>query len=503
MSTVAKSIPPLSKSALVRRLGPFAMTALVAWFAVPIGTQVDWTEYGISLVLLAIAWSYGLVVSLRGNMLRGTVLGSLGFLAALGTMRDAAGGQVAAVSIVSLLPVFQTALYVRERRGLVIVLAGLAVFYLLPLIVVGAPEYPNSGYRGAGLGVLVSAIVGLTSHGLVADIRRRASEARDRERILVRVNETLQSLYRSPQPRRDACRAVLEVSDALVAGLYEPDPATGMLVVTSSTGAQDAVAARAPARPGSAVHQAFTSKRRQLLRENIQAHVGNVEFWRRDGAPELLLYQPLLKGDQAVGVLFVGWADRVASDSQGVVLASLLSHEIATVLDRQNVLEQLTGEALTDPLTELPNRRAWDSQIALAMSVHREHVAVAIFDIDYFKQFNDSYGHPAGDRLLRETAAAWRAELRASDFLARMGGEEFALLLRGRDVSSAEALVHRLRARMPADQTVSAGIAVARSGDSPSDLVSRADEALYLAKAGGRDRAVFADDPGATVLTGG
>lgn len=498
------SLDATNPGALMRQLGPFAATALVAWGAVLIGTRVDWTEYGISLVLLALAWGYGLVTVLRGGqMLKGTVLGSLGFLAALGVMRDSVGGNSAAVTIVSLLPVFQTALYVRQRSGLLVVLAGLAEFYLLPLILIGPPNYPNTGYRSAALGVLVSSIVGLTSQALVANIRRRASEARRRERILNRVNDALQELYKSADPRHDACRTVQDVSEALVVGLYEPEPATRALLMTTTTRTPDVISSGSPARPESAVYQAFHSKQPQLICENLEDHVGNIEMWQADGAPSALLYQPLMRGDDAVGVLFVGWSEPVSVGEPRVVVASLLAHEIAAVIARQDVIDQLMGEALTDPLTELPNRRAWDSQIALAMAINQEHVAVAMFDIDHFKQFNDSYGHLEGDRLLQEAAAAWRGELRATDFLARIGGEEFALLLKGRDVPSAEALVERLRRSVPSDQTVSAGVAVRRKGDSPSSLLGRADEALYEAKAAGRDRTVSADDPASGALRAG
>jgi diguanylate cyclase (GGDEF)-like protein len=480
-------------AALVRQLGPFAITALAAWVGVLIGTTIDWPEYGISLAVLAASWTYGVAAGLRGNMLTGTVLGSLGFLLALGLLRDSAGGNVAAVTIVSLLPVFQTALYVRDRLGLWIVLLGLTIFYLAPLVFIGPPSYPNNLYRSALLAVAVSSIVGLATQGLVADIRRRASAARHRERILSRVNETVQDLYASPDPRHDACRAVHEASEALVVGLYEPEPLTRTLLMTTTTRTPDEVAAGAPARTGSAVYEAFHSRRPQLICENVEEHVGNVEVWRADGAPSAALYQPLLRGDQAVGVLFVGWSEPVVAGGPRVVVASLLAHEIAAVLSRQDVIDQLTDEALTDPLTELPNRRAWDTQIAAAMSGSREPVAVAMFDIDRFKQFNDSYGHPAGDRLLRDTAAAWRAEVRANDFLARLGGEEFALLLTGAHTGSVRALVERLRSSMPAQQTVSAGIALRVDGETPDQLLSRADQALYEAKTAGRNRAVVAD----------
>jgi diguanylate cyclase (GGDEF)-like protein len=244
------------------------------------------------------------------------------------------------------------------------------------------------------------------------------------------------------------------------------------------------------------VELAFRTGQPQLVVGRAEQPVGNLGLRRSAGSPHSLLYQPLLQGDQAVGVLLVAWHDEVRLDEPRVVVASLIAHEIAAVLARQALLEQLTDEALTDPLTGLPNRRAWDLRIGAAMAGGAEPVAVAMFDIDCFKHFNDTRGHPAGDRLLREAAAAWRSETRATDFLARLGGEEFALLLTGRDTGSVQALVARLRDSMPMGQTVSAGIALRERGDTPERLLSRADQALYQAKEAGRDRAVLAGEPG-------
>jgi len=475
-----------------RQLGPFALIAFVAWGAVLIGTHVDWTQYVISVVLLAGSLAYGVVTAIRGRMLTGTVIGSLLFLAALGLARNSVGGSVAAISIISLLPVFQTALYVRDRVALWIVLAGVTAFYLAPLVFIGPPGYPASGYRGALLAVAVSSIVGLVTYQLVADIRGRASEARRRERILVRVAETVQRLYESADPRHDACSATLEISDAIVVALYEPNPLTGELLITTSTAIPDELASGVAPRPGSAVNVAFKTGQRQLICDDVQSYLGNVDLWMLAGSPESLLYEPLLKGDERVGVLVVGWRERIEVTSTRVVVASLVAHEIAAVLDRANVIEQLTDEALTDSLTGLHNRRAWDAQLAQAMKSGLDPVAVAMFDLDRFKQFNDSYGHPAGDRLLRETAAAWRSEVRGTDFLARLGGEEFALLLTGKDTGAVHGLVERLRARVPSSQTCSAGIALRTKGDTPELLLGRADKALYEAKESGRDRTVFA-----------
>jgi hypothetical protein len=399
--------------AAVRELAPFAVTALAAWIAILIGTHVTWSEYWVSVALLVVSWTYGVRTGLRGQMLSGTVLGSLGFLLALALARDSAGGSTSSISIVSLLPVFQTALYVRDRLGLRLVLAGLTAFYLAPLILIGAPAYPATGYRGALLAVAVSSIVGLVTQNLVTNIRSRASEARRRERILVRIAETVERLYDSANPRHDACSAAQEISEAIVAALYEPDPMTGQLLITTSTGVPDVIAAGVAPRPDSAVGVAFDTGKRQLICDDVEAHLGNHDLWVLAGSPSSLLYEPLLKGDRPVGVLVVGWDERVEMTGTRVVIASLLAHEIAAVIDRADVIDQLTGEALTDPLTGLPNRRAWDAQLVQETKTGREPVAVAMFDIDRFKQFNDSHGHPAGDRLLRETAAAWKAEVRA------------------------------------------------------------------------------------------
>jgi diguanylate cyclase (GGDEF)-like protein len=115
-----------------------------------------------------------------------------------------------------------------------------------------------------------------------------------------------------------------------------------------------------------------------------------------------------------------------------------------------------------------------------------------MLDLDFFKHFNDERGHQAGDRLLKQGAAAWVNELRASDTLARYGGEEFTVALPGCTLFNAKDIVERLRAAMPEGSTVSAGVACWNGRESAEELVGRADAALYEAKRLGRDRLVTA-----------
>jgi diguanylate cyclase (GGDEF)-like protein len=165
------------------------------------------------------------------------------------------------------------------------------------------------------------------------------------------------------------------------------------------------------------------------------------------------------------------------------------------LLEKQAVV--LRELAQHDALTGLPNRRAWDA--ALSTVVTRgardgSSFCVAILDLDYFKRYNDSFGHPAGDRLLKTAAATWAARLRRSDLLARYGGEEFVVLLPDTTEAQAVALLDELRAATPENQTFSAGVAVWDGIEPEQALLERADRALYTAKEAGRNRVACAPD---------
>jgi diguanylate cyclase (GGDEF)-like protein len=168
-----------------------------------------------------------------------------------------------------------------------------------------------------------------------------------------------------------------------------------------------------------------------------------------------------------------------------------------------------TQLALTDDLTGLPNRRALDGELARELERARRHgspLCVAIVDLDHFKAVNDGQGHQAADIVLEEVAAAWRKELRITDFvarsalIARYGGEEFVVLLPDCDEPDAARIAERLRGAMPRELTCSAGVARWDGLEPDSELLARADQALYHAKKTGRDRVVCAgDDPRRTV----
>jgi len=167
----------------------------------------------------------------------------------------------------------------------------------------------------------------------------------------------------------------------------------------------------------------------------------------------------------------------------------------AIAQEREDLIAEVQSLARSDALTGLPNRRALDEvlprEMARALRADAP-LCLAIVDIDHFKAYNDTYGHLAGDAVLRDCAAAWDSELRGEDTILRFGGEEFLVVLPQCEAEDAAEIVERLRAATPDEQTCSAGLARWRAGESVDDLVGRADKALYEAKEAGRDRLVSA-----------
>jgi len=166
----------------------------------------------------------------------------------------------------------------------------------------------------------------------------------------------------------------------------------------------------------------------------------------------------------------------------------------AELLEANRALAQA---AVTDGLTGLKNHRAFQEALHSAAQMAerlQQPLSLIMFDIDHFKQFNDTFGHPAGDELLRQVAQVLRESARAYDVAARYGGEEFALLLPNTTLEQAVQVAERLRQQIRAIEnphapvSASFGVATYRRGTPPATLVYEADAALYRAKRSGRDQ---------------
>jgi diguanylate cyclase (GGDEF)-like protein len=181
----------------------------------------------------------------------------------------------------------------------------------------------------------------------------------------------------------------------------------------------------------------------------------------------------------------------------GFTVQGLIRRLRAVLAERADLLARLERLAGTDPLTGLANRRAWDEALERALAdahASGRPLAVAVLDLDRFKRINDRHGHQHGDRVLRDSAAAWLPEVRAADLLARIGGEEFGVLLTDCPLDGAVSVIERMRAATPSGQTCSAGVVQWDRAETAAALLARADRMLYRAKQQGRDRSV-AEDP--------
>jgi diguanylate cyclase (GGDEF)-like protein len=221
--------------------------------------------------------------------------------------------------------------------------------------------------------------------------------------------------------------------------------------------------------------------------------------WTSEGDPRPGLAVPVRRDGTLVGVLEL--RDTEPRDADPVIAEALttVGAQIGELLggleERFTLTASLTRLALTDQLTGVPNRRAWEDALTreLARSRRsREPVCIAVIDLDEFKAFNDEHGHQAGDQVLTETARAWKQQLRVSDILARYGGEEFAALIPAWPMDRAVEVVDRVRGATPGGLTASAGVACWDGLETGAALFGRADAALYEAKQQGRNRTVAA-----------
>ena len=236
--------------------------------------------------------------------------------------------------------------------------------------------------------------------------------------------------------------------------------------------------------------------------------------WAREGTvvpTRSVIALPFFVDRQQAGVFLLRRGDgEPPLDDEDVAFADAVVKAAVASIQRAHVLEiaradnvRLAALAQTDPLTQVLNRRALTDRLMSELDRARRYghsVAVLMLDLDHFKQINDTYGHPVGDNVLRDTSEILRSAVRSADFVARYGGEEFVIVLPETSQEGAVTFAERLRERIfgtPYHEglptaltlTVSIGVALfpAPRVTSADDLLAAADTALYRAKADGRN----------------
>jgi diguanylate cyclase (GGDEF)-like protein len=218
---------------------------------------------------------------------------------------------------------------------------------------------------------------------------------------------------------------------------------------------------------------------------------------------------PLIVQDRALGCMNVYSRHPHEFGEDEVQLFWTFASQAAVSIENARLFEETRQLAITDPLTGLANHRQFYNQLTREVRRAQRYerpLALLLLDLDHFKDFNDRYGHLAGDQALREVSDLLRQNARAVDILARYGGEEFAVILPETDLARAASHAERVRAAVaafsfvgaagvgPGSLTVSIGVAaVTRNLRKGQDLVHDADQALYRAKNGGRNLVELAE----------
>ncbi len=221
--------------------------------------------------------------------------------------------------------------------------------------------------------------------------------------------------------------------------------------------------------------------------------------WKRQNQHLLVNAMPLCGPDEALTGVLITLVDITELRLKEKELAEKIAelNEARETLERAN--QRLAELATVDPLTRIPNRRALDDQLIVALSEAKRGKAfsLALIDLDHFKSINDELGHDAGDEVLQQFAVILRETVRKADFVARYGGEEFAVIFPNTPLSLAIPICERICQKAKdisiRNRTLSVSIGVAQSDchtPEAKDILKQADDALYQAKRTGRDRVV-------------
>ncbi len=319
---------------------------------------------------------------------------------------------------------------------------------------------------------------------------------------------------------RHRAEALLRDSEARLRQILELAP-TAILVSSVETGQIQFANQKALALSGCGAQEIdglpmghFFPRKEDLLRlqQRLNQHGSvndfEVQLRRGDGRPIWALVSAMQGEFGGEAAVIAAFNDITARKQAEAALERARMELESTNRRLQEVNADLERAASTDRLTGLSNRRRMEEAAANERARARRHrhpLSVVLFDVDWFKTVNDRFGHETGDEVLREVARRLLPNVRASDTLARWGGEEFLLLAPCTALPEALALAEKMR-RMIQDQpfpgagalSASFGVAEFDGGESFSTLVARADRALYAAKAHGRNRVEWAPQDEAT-----
>jgi len=323
---------------------------------------------------------------------------------------------------------------------------------------------------------------------------RHVSELERRQREAERMLEVARALVASLDDRevlRRIVDAALELltTDGAVVWLLEED---GARVGASGGPAAPAEGSLFPLK-GDLIRLVMEERESVILDDISTSRLLPPSTRRRIQARSAMIV-PLVAGERAMGALSVGSIEPRAFTPPEARLLQRLAGHAALALENARLHARLRALSLTDPLTNLPNRRHLEMHLSqeFAAAQRGRPLAVVLFDLDFFKRYNDTLGHVAGDDALRATAEILMGETRAMNLVARFGGDEFVAVLSDTSIDGAERHAQRVAMRMarhpvlgPLGLTMTSGVAEFQDHmETAQDMLRTADEDLYRNKSG-------------------
>jgi len=326
------------------------------------------------------------------------------------------------------------------------------------------------------------------------DIRRSNDMLRDQARGMGAVGRVTKALAAGEDARPAVCEAACEVAGAPVAFLLEPSGRE--FTSTATSGAEVPPVTIQPGGGSIGSGRAFTSRETYFVAD-ARTHPALAAPLVEATQARSAVFEPLLRDGAVAGVLIVIWRVPLEAlpDAPSGMLR-LLAAQAAVAIEHASLRARLAGLSFTDPLTGLATRRMWEEELPRELARARRSetpLTVAVIDIDHMSAFNLLRGEQEGNRLIKECASRWHDELRDVDYVARLDGTEFAMLLPGCGLGEACDVLDRVRDATPRGQTASAGVA-RWDGEEPAELLlARGQDALSAAKSAGRNVTIAAD----------
>src|SRR3954447_18612800 len=326
------------------------------------------------------------------------------------------------------------------------------------------------------------------------DLRRFNDMLRDQAKGMGAIGRVAKALAAGDDARESICEAACEVMDAPVAFLLEPSGRD--FASTAMTGVSVQPVTIQPRSDGPGSGKAFTAKEAYFVAD-ARNHPALAAPLVEATSARSAVFEPILRDGEVAGVLIVIWqraVDALPDAAAGVL--RLVAAQAAIAIEHAALRSRVAALAFTDGLTGLVTRRVFEEELPRELARARRSdtpLSVAVLDLDHMSAFNMLRGEGEGDRLVKETAARWRTELREVDALARLDGVEFALILPGCALGEAVEVLDRVRGATPRGQTASAGVA-RWDGEEPAELLlMRAQDALAAAKSSGRNVTIPAE----------